>query len=256
MIGVRWMGKFIDMTGWVMKEHGVPESGLTVVSRAENTDDGRIQWLCSCSCESNKQVVTTGENIRNGHTLSCGCIQKEKQYKSHKKQNKYEIVGDTVHIYLNKSSKFTTIDLDKWNTTPYIKDLCWYLSGNGYIYAHIPKNIRNEFNNKKSIGLHQLICPCEDGFEPDHIDRNRLNNVSSNLVVKTRSENLQNKGLAYNNQSGVTGVCWSNRLNKWRAYITVKRKHINLGTFVNKDDAIRARKNAETKYFWQDRGEQ
>ena len=27
------MGKFIDMTGWVMAEHGVPDSRLTVIEQ-------------------------------------------------------------------------------------------------------------------------------------------------------------------------------------------------------------------------------
>ena len=30
------MGKFIDMTGWRMWEHGVPESKLTVIKQAED----------------------------------------------------------------------------------------------------------------------------------------------------------------------------------------------------------------------------
>lgn len=30
------MGRFIDMTGWVMSEHGVSDSRLTVVERAED----------------------------------------------------------------------------------------------------------------------------------------------------------------------------------------------------------------------------
>ena len=28
------MGKFIDKSGWIMKEHGVPDSRLTVLYRA------------------------------------------------------------------------------------------------------------------------------------------------------------------------------------------------------------------------------
>ena len=245
------MGKFIDMTGWVMKEHGVPESRLTVVSRTENTDGGSVRWLCNCSCSENQQVIVIGDNIRNGHTLSCGCLVKEKQYDSHKKHNKYTIIDDIVQIYFNDSDEFTIVNLDAWNTISYIQNLCWYKGRNGYVYAHIPKNMRKEFNNKEFILLHQLICPCVDGFEPDHLDRNRLNNLSSNLIAKTHSENIQNKGLAHNNQSGVTGVCWRERLKKWQAYITVQQKQINLGYFTDKDAAIQARKNAEMKYFWQ-----
>lgn len=51
-----------------------------------------------------------------------------------------------------------------------------------------------------------------------------------------------------NNKSGVKGVCREPRTNKWRAYITVDKKTIDLGTFADKEDAIKARKEAEEKY--------
>ena len=61
------MGKFIDMTGWVMKEHGVPDSLLTVISY-----QGNSKWLCSCEC--GKETITKGDRIRSGGTKSCGCL--------------------------------------------------------------------------------------------------------------------------------------------------------------------------------------
>ena len=39
------------------------------------------------------------------------------------------------------------------------------------------------------------------------------------------------------------------RLNKWRARITIDDTPIYLGIFENKDDAIRARLQAEKQYF-------
>lgn len=36
---------------------------------------------------------------------------------------------------------------------------------------------------------------------------------------------------------------------KYRAYITVDRKQIHLGTFKKLEDAVKARKNAEKHYF-------
>ena len=51
------------------------------------------------------------------------------------------------------------------------------------------------------------------------------------------------------NSSGVRGICWDNRSNKWRAYITLKGKFYNLGLYDDKEAAIRARENAEEKLW-------
>lgn len=73
---------FIDMTGWVMYEHGVSDSRLTVIKRVDDyiRPDGyhTSQWLCECSCKNHNHIITTGEAIRSGHTLSCGCLNKER----------------------------------------------------------------------------------------------------------------------------------------------------------------------------------
>ena len=52
-----------------------------------------------------------------------------------------------------------------------------------------------------------------------------------------------------NNTSGVKGVSWNKRFNNWETYITFQGKRIYLGRFKNKQDAIKARKEAEEKYF-------
>ena len=49
---------------------------LTVIERAENTKDGRAQWLCECQCGN--KIVVFGKNLRSGNTKSCGCLKKEK----------------------------------------------------------------------------------------------------------------------------------------------------------------------------------
>lgn len=45
---------------------------LTVLKRAENTKDGRSQWLCKCECGNTK--VIKGKYLLNGDTKSCGCL--------------------------------------------------------------------------------------------------------------------------------------------------------------------------------------
>ena len=53
------MPKKIDMTGWIMKEHGVPDSLLTVIKEVEPhiTSGGnkQTQYLCKCNC--GKEVI-------------------------------------------------------------------------------------------------------------------------------------------------------------------------------------------------------
>lgn len=50
-----------------------------------------------------------------------------------------------------------------------------------------------------------------------------------------------------NSKTGITGVsAWGD---KYRAYITVDRKQIHLGTFKKLEDAVKARRNAEEHYF-------
>lgn len=51
------------------------------------------------------------------------------------------------------------------------------------------------------------------------------------------------------NTSGFKGVYWCENVGKWNAKIEFQKKKINLGYFKNKEDAIKARKEAERKYF-------
>jgi hypothetical protein len=51
------------------------------------------------------------------------------------------------------------------------------------------------------------------------------------------------------NTSGITGVVWNKGKQKWVAQIQYKNKMRYLGGFINKDDAIYARLQAEQKYF-------
>lgn len=71
-----------DMTGWVMSEHGVSDSRLIVIRQAEDyvSPNGThyARWLCECNCEEHNQIIARGNDIKSGHTLSCGCYHREK----------------------------------------------------------------------------------------------------------------------------------------------------------------------------------
>jgi hypothetical protein len=48
---------------------------LTVLEEAGRAKDGKVRWLCVCD-DGNKLVVRS-DNLRNGKTQSCGCLQQE-----------------------------------------------------------------------------------------------------------------------------------------------------------------------------------
>lgn len=68
------MSKLIDLTG---KKFG----RLLVLERCENhiqpNGQIKVQWLCKCDC--GKKIKVQGSNIKSGHTVSCGCFDKERK---------------------------------------------------------------------------------------------------------------------------------------------------------------------------------
>ncbi len=61
----------------------------TVLSRAENMPGrGDTQWLCRCSCGTQKVVI--GFTLKNGSNRSCGCYKKEITVKTHKRHGAYK----------------------------------------------------------------------------------------------------------------------------------------------------------------------
>ena len=90
------MPKLIDMTGWVMAEHGVTESLLTVIKRyKENDKENKPLWECLCSCGN--MVIVSGKKLKNGNTKSCGCLQPIKARMSGIK-NKKDLTGQKIGL--------------------------------------------------------------------------------------------------------------------------------------------------------------
>ena len=98
--------------------------------------------------------------------------------------------------------------------------------------------------------MHRVILGIDDSeILVDHIDRNPLNNRRSNLRLANKSTNAMNCNTRVDNTSEIIGVSFRKDRDRWRSYITLNSKTRALGNFKNKDDAIKARLEAEVKYF-------
>lgn len=109
----------------------------------------------------------------------------------------------------------------------------------GYVSVHL---------NGKIYLAHRIIWVMNkgeipNGFIVDHIDGDRANNRLSNLRLATQKANLRNQGKNAGNSSGVPGVYWVGRVNRWRAMCKTDRKIHHLGYFEEKRDAIEAAAN-------------
>lgn len=116
------------------------------------------------------------------------------------------------------------------------------LTSNGYLQVRI---------NGKLFLVHRIIYKWLHDEEPEQIDHKnhiRDGNWQDNLRAATNKINHMNQNRPSNNTSGVMGVSWCKRDKKWVAQIQADGKKINLGGFVDIEDAIRVRQEAEVEH--------
>ena len=104
----------------------------------------------------------------------------------------------------------------------------------------------------KGYLAHRLAWLYIHGYFPeneiDHIDRNPNNNRIANLREVSRQCNLRNCKKRIDNQSGITGVGWAKREQRWRARINVNHNDIHIGYYKTRKKAAFARWEAEKKH--------
>jgi hypothetical protein len=114
----------------------------------------------------------------------------------------------------------------------------------GTFYAH-----RSVDGGRKRISMQaQILGLSGHLIIGDHIDRDTLNNQDYNLRTADQTQQTFNQRLRRTNKSGCTGVYWSRQRNKWKSYIEVKGKRINLPDSTSREAAILIRRAAEIKY--------
>lgn len=121
-------------------------------------------------------------------------------------------VAGSVH------SKLKYITITMWGCRYQAHRLAWF-----YIYKEWPKGVI------------------------DHKDRNPSNNAINNLQDVTQSKNMHNAKIRTDNWTGVAGVSYMENRQCWRARINLQGKETHLGVFRTKEQAIRARLEAEER---------
>ena len=103
-----------------------------------------------------------------------------------------------------------------------------------------------EVSSKRLCNKLQESCGCYQTERQKYSmkklkEKQSVENTNIHLIEKNKANS--------NSKTGVRGVCYINSKKKYKAFLSLNKKYYVLGFFDNLNDAIKARKEAEEKYF-------
>lgn len=180
--------------------------------RKEYKGKSVLYWECTCEC--GKTFCSTYTNITSGKVQSCGCFQKKYQREKHLGKGKISV---------------------------------------GEIFGLL-KVVDTKIGDN---GKTQYICICECGNTITLSGSHLVKRYSCGCMSKDYIPNTDVKAESFThfgkktkrNTSGYVGVSWKTDKQKWQARIYFNGKYKHLGYFDKKEDAIKARKEAENDLY-------
>ncbi|GEM_PF-425710 len=203
---------------------------LTAIEPTNQRKRGAIVWKCECSCGEIAYVARN--NLEQGNTLSCGCLQAENVSKRNRERQTKDITGQ-------RFGRLTAIN-------PTTK------RDNGYVIWKCICNCGKEtyVNSHNLIRKNTLSCGC---LNSEQAEINAFKNLSEfhkeNFVAGTRIDYINNDKLNKNNTTGYKGVYLRKKDGKYTAQIEFQGKRYFLGSYNTKEEADKIRKQAEGKLY-------
>lgn len=150
------------------------------------------------------------------------------------------VEGDMCRWLPLSQGLYAIVDADMY---PHLSQFLWHITKN----TRSPLYAETYDSNDDAQKLHWLVAKRK---LVDHINGNGLDNRRRNLrPYKLSRENSRNRKMDRRNTSGYKGICLDKRRGRWNATITVNRKSIYLGSYLNPHDAARAYDAAARIYF-------
>lgn len=189
---------------------------LTVLSQASSTEAGQRRWLCQCDCGT--QRIVLGHNLKRGTTVSCGC------------KKSRDLTGQRIGrlTVLERSDRYTTRGSRKIRLWKCICDC-------GAITYKATDTLTNPDIS--------MCKACSGNFGAEKAREN------AGFAGGTQLSKIKVESGRSDNVSGVRGVYYDSKRDKYRARLKFQRKYYNLGYFNNLEDAVKARKRAEEEIF-------
>lgn len=197
----------------------------------------RARWHCVCECGNEKDVLQ--QNLSNGHVRSCGCVHSDVNREKISRYN--SSLGRESH--LETKTRLYRIWIG-------IKSRCFTETSAGYKnYGGRGICVCDEWvHSYNAFSEWAMQNGYDDSLTIDRIDPDG-DYCPANCRWVTMSVQEFNKRRSPSNTSGTTGVSYNKKSGKWVAYICKEGTRHHLGAYDCIDDAIKARKDAEIKYF-------
>lgn len=189
---------------------------LTVIEQAPSDAGGRRRWVCDCDCGGQTTVITA--NLTRGHSTSCGC------------KRLHDLTGQRI-------GRLTVLGRsDRYGSRGKRKTQLWECRCDcGAIVYKATDTLTN--------GDLNMCNDCVGKYAHEKMYE------KARYVDGTQISRIVSDQLNANSTSGCRGVYWDKHSGKWRARLGFKRKIYNLGSYVNFDDAVEARKKAEREIY-------
>jgi hypothetical protein len=156
----------------------------------------------------------------------------KESFKFIKNYEKY-MISDEGRVFSIKTHRFLKLGI---NTS-------------GYYYVNLCK-----YGIVKSFSIHKIVSQAfldnnENKRCVDHINNNKKDNRLENLRFVSSSENSMNRKISNRNTSGIKGITFYKKYNKYRVRITINNKEKFIGYYKTLEEATIARKKTANELF-------
>jgi hypothetical protein len=131
-------------------------------------------------------------------------------------------------------------------------DWCALVTKTGLVYAQ-RKGTRGEYENgstRPTFLLHRQVVGATDRSQRvDHLNGDTLDNRRANLLLADHAHNMRNTGRRRNNVTGVPGVQFHKRLQRFQVFMQVNGKNTYFGSFDDLEAAAAHRRALEAEHW-------
>lgn len=247
---------------------GMRYGKLTVTGKSNERKNGYIMWNCRCDC--GKEILVESRHLKRGTIHDCGCSSvKARKDLTGQRFGKLTVLQETKKrdrdgnvIWSCRCDCGRMTEASSGSLTKGMKKSCGCLK-----YPPLKDWVGRRFGKLtvisyagKRIGGHYWHCRCDCGKELDvrqtYLQCGHTKSCgclsdlteSRHFVDGTCVELIQSETVAKNNTSGIRGVYWNKKNERWIAHITFKKKRYYLGSYQKLEEAARARREGEQMY--------